>query len=228
MAETPLFALDHVGERLQRALVGTGDGATAAAVIEQRINRFLQHSLLVADDDIRREQFKQALQAVVAVNDAAVEIVQIGSGKAAGIERYQRSQVWRQYRQHVQNQPFRFADDFFRVVRIRDKGVNQVDALHQTFFLGLGGGLLQLFFQRLQNIAPVGGAQDFLNGFRAHHRLEFVAVFFHRLQIGFFIEQLVLFQRRHARIKNDEGFKIQHPLNFAQGKVKQQTDARRQ
>ena len=188
LAETPLLALDHVGKRLQRTLVGTGDGATTTAVIEQRVNRFLQHPLLVADDDVRREQFQQALQTVITVNDAAIEIVQVGSRKAAGVERYQRTQVRRQYRQHVENQPFRFADDFFRVVRVRDEGVNQVDALHQAFFLGFGRGLLQLFFQRLQDIAPIGSAQDFLNRFRTHHRLEFVTVFFHRIQIGFFVE----------------------------------------
>ena len=188
----------------------------------------MQHPLLVADDDVRREQFQQALQAVVTVNDAAIEIVQIGSCKAAGIKRYQRTQVRRQYRQYIENQPFRFADDFFRVVRVRDESVNQVDALHQTFFLGFGRGLLQLFFQRLQDIAPIGAAQDFLNRFRAHHRLEFVTVFFHRIQIGFFVEQLVLFQRRHARIEDDEGFKIQYPLDFTQGEVKQQADTRRQ
>ena len=228
LPETPLLALDHVGKRLQRTLVGTSDGATTTAVIEQRVNSFLQHPLLVADDDVRREQLQQALQAVVTVNDAAIEIVQIGSRKAAGVERHQRTQVRRQYRQHVENQPFRFADDFFRVIRVRDEGVNQVDALHQTFFLGFGRGLLQLFFQRLQDIAPIGAAQDFLNRFRAHHRLEFVTVFFHRIQIGFFVEQLVLFQRRHARIEDDEGFKIQYPLDFTQGEVKQQADARRQ
>ena len=224
MAETPLLALDHVGERLQRALVGTGDGATTATVIEQRIDRFLQHPLLVADDDVRREQLQQALQAVVAVDDAAVKVVQIRSRKAARIQRYQRAQVRRQHRQHVENQPFRLADHFFRVVRVGDKGINQVDALHQPFFLGLGRGLLQLFFQRLQDVAPVGGTQDFLNRFRAHHRLEFVTVFFHRLQIGFFVEQLVFFQRRHARIEDDEGFKVQYPLDFTQGEVKQQAD----
>ena len=228
LAEAPLLALDHVGERLQRTFVGTGNGATTATVIEQRIDRFLQHPLLVADDDVRRKQLQQALQAVVAVDNAAVEIVQIRSRKAAGIQRYQRSQVGRQHRQYVENQPFRFANHFFRIVRVGDEGINQVDALYQPFFLGLGGGLLQLFFQRLQDVAPVGSAQDFLNRFRAHHRLEFVTVFFHRLQIGFFVEQLVFFQRRHARIEYDEGFKVQYPLNFAQGQIQQQADTRRQ
>ena len=52
LAEAALLALEHVGERLQRALVGAGDELAAAAVVEQRVHRLLQHALLVADDDL--------------------------------------------------------------------------------------------------------------------------------------------------------------------------------
>jgi hypothetical protein len=60
LAEAALLALDHVGERLQRALVGAGDGAAAAAVVQQRVDRFLQHALLVAHDDVGRVELEQA------------------------------------------------------------------------------------------------------------------------------------------------------------------------
>ena len=63
--------LEHVAERLKRTLVGTGDGAATTAVVEQGVNRFLQHALFVADDDIRRTKLDQALQTVVAVDDAS-------------------------------------------------------------------------------------------------------------------------------------------------------------
>ena len=76
LAEAALLALQHVGERLQRTLVGAGDDAAAPAVVEQRVDRFLQHALLVAHDDVGRLQLHQPLQTVVAVDDAAVEIVQ--------------------------------------------------------------------------------------------------------------------------------------------------------
>src|ERR1700742_3051202 len=36
LAETALLALEHVGERLQRTLVGTGNDTATAAVVEQR------------------------------------------------------------------------------------------------------------------------------------------------------------------------------------------------
>ena len=98
LAEAALLALQHVGERLQRTLVGAGDDAAAAAIVEQRVDRFLQHALFVAHDDVRRLQLDQALQAVVAVDDAAIEIVQVRRREAAAIQRHQRTQLRRDHR----------------------------------------------------------------------------------------------------------------------------------
>ena len=53
LPETAALALEHVGERLERAIAGAGDGAAMAAVVEERIDRFLQHALFIADDDVR-------------------------------------------------------------------------------------------------------------------------------------------------------------------------------
>ena len=107
LAEAALLALQHVGERLQRPLVGAGDDAAAAAVVEQRVDRLLQHALLVADDDVRRAQLDQPLQAVVAVDDAAIEIVQVRGREAAAVERHERTQVRRDHRHDRQDHPLR-------------------------------------------------------------------------------------------------------------------------
>ena len=61
LTETALFALEHVGKGLERAVVCARDGSAAAAIVDQRIDRFLQHALFVADDDIRRRELNQAL-----------------------------------------------------------------------------------------------------------------------------------------------------------------------
>ncbi len=92
LAEAALLALEHVGQRLQRTLVGAGDDAATAAVVEERVHRFLQHALFVADDDARSAQFDQALQTVVTVDNAAIEIVQVRRRETAAIERNQRAQ----------------------------------------------------------------------------------------------------------------------------------------
>src|SRR5690606_13527200 len=79
LTETTLLALDHVGQGLQRTLVRASDGTATTAVVQQRIDGFLQHALFVAHDDVRRRQVEQALQTVVTVDHAAIQIVEIRS-----------------------------------------------------------------------------------------------------------------------------------------------------
>ena len=57
-----LEALDKIGlKRLKRPVAGTRNRARTAAVVDQRVDRFLQHALFVADDDIRRAQLEKSL-----------------------------------------------------------------------------------------------------------------------------------------------------------------------
>jgi hypothetical protein len=98
LTEPALLALEHVGQRLQRTLVGAGDDAAATAVVEQRIDGFLQHALFVAHDDAGSAQLDQPLQTVVAVDDAAIEVVQIRRGETAAVQRDERAQVRRDHR----------------------------------------------------------------------------------------------------------------------------------
>ena len=73
--ETALLALDHVGQRLQRTVRGTEHRTLAAVVVEQSVDRLLQHPLFVANDDFRRVEVDQLLQPVVAVDDATIQVV---------------------------------------------------------------------------------------------------------------------------------------------------------
>ena len=52
----------------------------------------------VAHDDVGRAQLDQPLQAVVAVDDAAIEIVEVGGREASAVERHQRAQLGRDHR----------------------------------------------------------------------------------------------------------------------------------
>ena len=56
LAEAALLALEHVRERLERAVARARDRTAAAAVIDQGVDGFLQHALLVAHDDVRRTE----------------------------------------------------------------------------------------------------------------------------------------------------------------------------
>ena len=107
LAEAALLAFERVGERFQRAVVGAAQHAAAAAVVEQRVHGFLQHALFIAHDHVRSMQLHQLLQPVVAVDDAAIQVVQIGGRETAAIERHQRTQLRRNHRDHVENHPLR-------------------------------------------------------------------------------------------------------------------------
>src|SRR5690606_20949407 len=86
LPEAPLLALEHIAQALQRSLVGTSDGLATASVVEQRIDRLLQHAPLVADDDLRCVQLQQSLEAVVAVDYATIQIVQVRGRETTTIE----------------------------------------------------------------------------------------------------------------------------------------------
>ena len=96
LAEPPALALEHVAQRFEGAIAGAGDGPAMTAVVEESIDGFLQHALFVADDDFGRLELQEVLQPVVAVDDAAIEIVEIGGGEAAAFQRNQRAQVRRE------------------------------------------------------------------------------------------------------------------------------------
>ena len=106
LPEPPLLAFEHVGKRLQGPLVGAGDGAAPAAVLEEHVHRFLQHALFVADDDVRGVELQQTFQTVVAVDHPAVQVVEIGGGKPAAVQVHQGTQVRRQHRDHFHDHPF--------------------------------------------------------------------------------------------------------------------------
>ncbi len=133
LAEAPLLALERVGQGLERTVVGAGDDPAAPAVVEQRVDRLLQHALLVAHDDVGRAQLDEPLQPVVAVDDAPVQVVEVGGREAAAVQRHQRAQLGRDDRQHLEDHPLRL------VPRLQE-GLDDLQALDDLLLL-LGRGL---------------------------------------------------------------------------------------
>src|SRR4051794_25181349 len=103
LAEPALLALEHVGQRLERTVAGARDRAPAAAVVEQRVDGLLEHALLVVDDDLGSAEVEQPLQAVVAVDDAPVEVVQVGGREAATVELDHRAELRRDHRDGLED-----------------------------------------------------------------------------------------------------------------------------
>src|ERR1041385_1193211 len=107
MTETSLLAFERSTQRLQRAIVYTAQHASTTTVVEQRVDRFLKHALFVAHDHFRRPQLHQLLETVVAIDHAAIEIVEIRSREASAIQRHEWPQLRWNHRNHVEDHPVR-------------------------------------------------------------------------------------------------------------------------
>ena len=211
LAESTLLALDHVGDRLERAVGGAEHRATAAAVVEQRIDSLLKHALLVADDHLGGVQIHQLLETVVAVDDAAIEIVEIAGGKVAALQHDQRTQVRRDHWNHIEHHP--------RWI---------VGALADRFhdLQALGEILLLLLALRVEEViaeldclvieVELHRREEFAHCFCAHHGGEgAVAVLLKRGAVLIFREHLLELEFGGTRIGDDVVLEVNDLLNVA-------------
>jgi hypothetical protein len=142
LPEPALLALEHVRERLQRPLVGAGDDPAPPAVVKERVDRFLQHPLFVAHDDVGRAQFDKALEAVVPVDYPTVKVIEVRGREPAAVERHQRAQFRRDDRDHRHHHPFRTVAGF-------QEALDDLQPLDDLLGLQLAGRFLQVGAQGL-------------------------------------------------------------------------------
>src|SRR5690606_7910151 len=121
LAEAALLALQHVGERFERTLAAAADRLAATTIVEQRVDRLLQHALLIAQDDVRRAHLHQLLQPVVPVDDATVQVVQVRRRETAAVERNERTQIRRDHRDHVHDHPLGLVARLRRCAAVADR-----------------------------------------------------------------------------------------------------------
>ena len=171
LTEAALLALERVGERLERAVRLVLHGVRLARVVEERIDGLLQHALLVAQNHLRGLDFNQALESVVADDDATVEVVQIRRGEAAAVERHQRAQFGRNDRDDAQHHPLGL------VLAVRgSERLNHVEALERlglALLRRLGRGLVA---QGVRHRVEVDLLQKRIDGFGTHLGDELVGV----------------------------------------------------
>ncbi len=183
---------------------------------------FLQHPLFVADDDVGGAQLDQALQAVVTVDDPAIQVVQVRGREAAAVQRHQRTQFRRDDRNDRQHHPF-------RTVAGLGEGFEDLQALAELLLLHVRRVARQLFAQLLGLLVEVDGLQQVLDGLGADLGGEaVVAVLVLGAHEVVLAEQLVLLQRGQARLGDDVVFEVQDALDVLQRHVEHHGDARGQ
>src|SRR4051794_35967785 len=167
LTEPALLALQHVRERLQRAVARAGDRPAAAAVVEQRVDGLLQHALLVVDDDLGRAEVEQPLQPVVPVDDAAVEVVQVRGREAATVELDHRAQLRRDDRDRLEDHVLR------PVLRVQERG-DDLQPLDRTALL-LALGRLDLVLELVTLSVEVDLLEQVADRLGAHAAAEGLA-----------------------------------------------------
>ena len=161
LAEPALLAAQQSGKGLELAVGRTGQWFPAPAVVDEGVHGFLQHALFVLDDHLGRAQLDHALQAVVAVDDAAVEIVQIGRSKSAAVELHHRAQIGRNDGKHGEDHPF-------GTIPALAERLDDLDALDRLDPLGAGGVALDDRLCLLALLVEVDRHQKLADRLRAH------------------------------------------------------------
>ena len=221
LTETAALTLDHFCQGFQRTFIRTGHRFTATAVVQQRVDRFLQHPLFVTRDDFRSAQLHQTLETIIAVDHAAIQVVQIGGRKAAAVQRDQWAQFRRQDRQHFHDHPVRL--DARTLERFQD-----FQTLGVFLDLRFRLRLFQLHAQGFGIAVDVDRAQQLTDAFGAHESRKVVAVLFVLGGVVVFRHDLALLQRGHAWIGHDVCFEVQHAFDVPQGHVEDHAQTRRQ
>ena len=189
-----------------------------AAIVEECVDGFLQHPFFIADDDVWCFEVEQVAQPVVPVDDAAVEVVEVGCGEASAFERHEWAQVWGDDGEYFEDHPF-----WARVAAGEALGEFQPfgDFLPHLFGAGAGHGLFEFF----DDLDEVQGLEQFTDGFGAHTGAEAFAVLFFGFAVFLFGEQLGFFQRGAAGVDDDIIFVINHAFQLAGGHVEHEADA---
>src|SRR6202035_1823325 len=184
LTEPTLLTLEQIRQRLQRTVARSGDRTAAAAVVEQRAARLLQHPLLVVDDDLGRAEVDQPLEPVVAVDHTAIQVVEVRGREAATVELNHRAQFRRDHRDGVEHHAH------WRVAGLLERR-DDLQTLEGAKLL-LPLAVLDDVTQRLGLGLDVEGLDQLLDRLRAHSTGEVLAVAVDELAVEVLVDDQLL------------------------------------
>ena len=129
LTETPLFSAKQSRKRFQFAVGRSAQRFSSSAVVDQRVDRFLQHPLFVLDDHLGRAEFDHTFQTVVAVDDAAIQIVQVGGSESSAVELNHGTQIGRDHGKYREYHPL-------GTVAALTERFDDFDTFHRFYALG--------------------------------------------------------------------------------------------
>ncbi len=220
LAESSLLSAQQIRKRLQGPVPLHDNLPVLLAVVNQSINRFLQHPFLVFGDEAGRALFVLLLQAVVPVQNSSVEIVQIGGREASAVELNHGTQIRRQHGDDIHDHPFGLVSGF-------REGLDDLQAL-DDFFPSRLRCLKQFRPEFLAGFLQIQFLQEFLNRFGSGQRAKTRGTVF-PLHITVFLfghDVPFLETLDRARIGHDVGSEVNNVFHIPGLHVKQKGDFR--
>ena len=219
LTETSALTLEHVGQRLERTVAGACYGTAAAAVVDQGIHRLLQHSLLVAHDDVRRAKLEKSLQTVVTVDNSAVQIIQIRCCKTSAVQLDHRTKIRRNHRNAVHHHPG-------RLVSALAEGLNDLQSLDDAGSL-LAGRVFHLLGKLLIFLLNIHRHQKLLDSLRTHAGAELAAPLLLGLLVLTLRQNLLVLQVCRALIQDNIVGKIKDLLQHLRAHIQNESHSGR-
>ena len=221
LAEAALLALDHVGQRLQRAVAAPSTGrrqrplsnSASTACWSMRFSLRMMTSGALRSTSFFSRLLRLMMRRYRSFRSRRREV--------AALQQHQRAQVRRDHRDHVHDHPLGL------VLRVAD-GLDHLQALGQVLDLLLAVGLLDVAADLVLLGVEVEQAEQLLDRLGAHLGFEFVAVLLVGGAVLVLGEELLLLQRRLAGIGDDVVLEVDDLLDVAGLHVQQRAEARRQ
>ena len=220
LAETTRLALEHITQGLEGASTSTRDSAAMAAIVEHSIDGLLEHALFVSDNNIRRLELLQVAEAVVAVDDAAIEVVEIGGRKTSAFERNEGAQLGRDNRHDRQ-------DHVLWPAVAGAEAFTDLHALGDLFADLLRLGVLDFLFELLHELFHVYASENLADALSAHDGFERIAVLLKVVLVFRLGEELVGLERGVARIGDEVILIVDDTLEAVGRHVKHEADTAR-
>ena len=146
----------------------------------------------VTDEKTSARILDEALEAVVAVDNTAVEVIEVGRRKTAAVELDHRADIRRDDRQDIHDHPL-------GLVAGGAEGLGDLEPLDDAQLL-LAAGVDELAAELAAQGLEIDLGQQLLHGLGAHTGLEIVLILFAHVAVFLLAEQLLLLQRGEAGV----------------------------
>ena len=229
LTEAALLTLQGVGQGLEGPVGLALDGGGLLGVVEQGVDGLLQHALLVAENHFRSLDLDELLEAVVPDDDAAVQVVEVGGGEAAAVQRDERTELRRSHGEDLHDHPLGTVDVLGLLEPLHDG-----KALEDIGLALLGSLGAHLLAQGLAQSLDVDLLQQVIDALGTHLGDELLGIAFrkgvvlgeavHHGEVLVLGEEVVLLVLAHTRVDDDVLLVVDDGLELLRGDAEQGAD----